>query len=206
MPKFKFPLDFSVPNMRIKYKDIFDMKEFYETLHEWLLEYGWRDWEEKDTKFKDHWESFYYEKMDRSGAKEIWIRWRVFKNAEGTKAFRYFLDLDFHNVGLMPTEIIRGGKKIKVDKGELDLYLKPALQTVYKQEFTKQGGFLNKILDLFTKRIYRRETEVRKKELYQEAYTLQNFIKQWFKLKRYLPYEETKEFSPSKAWPSHIKE
>jgi len=48
--------------------------------------------------------------------------------------------------------------------------------------------------------------EQRKKELYQEVYQLQNFLKQWFKLKRYLPYEETKNYSPSYAWPSHLRE
>ena len=50
-----------------------------------------------------------------------------------------------------------------------------------------------------------KQLEERKKELYREAYVLQTFIKQWFKLKRYLPYEETKSFFPSAAYPSHIK-
>jgi hypothetical protein len=53
---------------------------------------------------------------------------------------------------------------------------------------------------------FRGEFEIQKKMLYQEAYELQNFIKQWLKIKRYLPYEEEKSFFPSRAWPSHIKE
>jgi len=46
---------------------------------------------------------------------------------------------------------------------------------------------------------------MKKKALYRETYELHNFLKQWFKLKRYLPYEEHKNFYPSYAWPSHIK-
>ena len=61
MPKKKtaslvslFP-DFSP--MRIKYKDIFGMKPFYEALHEWLMEYGWKD-NEETYQNGDHWESY----------------------------------------------------------------------------------------------------------------------------------------------------
>ena len=55
-------------------------------------------------------------------------------------------------------------------------------------------------------RFLSKELEDHRKELYREAYIMQNFMKQWFKLKRYLPYEESKSFFPSYAWPSHKKE
>ena len=64
----------------------------------------------------------------------------------------------------------------------------------------------SEIQNIFQKRIYRKKFEERKKELYKESYALNNFIKQWFKLKRYLPYEESKNFFPSYAWPSHLRE
>ena len=67
MPKIKDPKrmislfpEFSP--MRVKYKDIFDMKAFYEALHEWLQEYGWKDYEDQ-VGAGDHWESFYGERI-----------------------------------------------------------------------------------------------------------------------------------------------
>src|SRR3989338_1108665 len=36
-----------IPGFRVKYKDIFDIKGFYESLHEWLMEYNWKDPEDE---------------------------------------------------------------------------------------------------------------------------------------------------------------
>ena len=34
-----------VAKYRVKWKDIFDAKQFYVAMHEWVDEYGWRDHE-----------------------------------------------------------------------------------------------------------------------------------------------------------------
>tara|TARA_Y100000310_G_C20501570_1_gene724260 strand:- start:254 stop:850 length:597 start_codon:yes stop_codon:yes gene_type:complete len=184
----------------LKYKDIFDMKAFYESLHEWFLEHGWSDLEEG----KDRWERIYKEKIGQGGAKEIVIHWKVTRDAEDAP-FRYYLDLHFHCVALIKTEVIKDGEKIKVDKGEVEMEISPKLEKLYETSFA-ENSFLKRITNIFTKRIYNKSVGEKKKELYQEAYVLNNFIKQWFKLKRYLPYEESKSFFPSYAWPSHLKE
>jgi len=186
--------------IRIKYKDVFDFKPFYESLHEWFQHYGWKDVDDKG----DHWETMYVERIDRNGAKEIWVSWRLFRDAEAGP-FRYYLDMNFHLLGLTSTEVVKEGMKLKVNKGELELHMNALIEKTYEKGL-KEISFIGKFLDLFNKRVYRQEYEERKKELYQETYVLQNFIKQWFKLKRYLPYEETKSFFPSQAWPSHLKE
>ena len=184
----------------IKYKDIFDMKAFYESLHEWFLEHDWGDLEDG----KDKWERLYRERVAQGGAREIWIEWRLKKQPENVP-FMYYLNLSFHCVALMNTEIIKDGEKLKVNKGEVELVIKPQLELSYEDAMYKYD-FLKRITILFRNRMYNNMIGERKKELYQEAFVLNNFIKQWFKLKRYLPYEETKSFFPSSAWPSHLKE
>ncbi len=188
--------------LRVKYKDIFDLKAFYETLHEYFMDLGWNSTEGDPP--GDHWETFYGEKIDGGGAREIWIRWRLVKDAPDTSFIRYYLDLDFHVIALLKAEVVRDGQKLKVDKGEVELNIRAYVDPLYKKQF-ENSFILKQIKDLFTKRVYRRTLEQRKKELYQEVYALQNFIKQWFKMKRYLPYEESKAFFPSQAWPSHQK-
>ncbi len=204
MPAKKLPdtsLVKVVSQMTVKYKDIFDMKAFYEALYEWFKEHEWKD---LDDNF-DHWETYYGERIDAKGAREIWIMWRLYKEPKDSAMLRYHLDLDFHCIGLIATEIVREGVKIAVNKGEVNLMTNAFIEKLYEQKFSK-NPVLRLFTELFTKRIYRKELKQREKELYQETYALQNFMKQWFKLKRYLPYEEVKSFFPSYAWPSHLKE
>ena len=186
--------------IRVKYKDIFDLKGFYETLFEYLKEHGWDDGKGG----VEHWESYYGERIDQSGAKEIWMNWRLAKDADGAP-LKYYLDFTWHCIAISKAEIVRNGQKLSMNKGEVELKIWAFIEKKYEGAFN-QHSFLKMFTNIFTKRIYRKALEARKKELYQETYALQNFIKQWFKLKRYLPYEETKNFYPSAAYPSHIKE
>jgi hypothetical protein len=185
--------------LRVKYKDVFEVKEFYTMLHEWCVQYGWNDASNSECI-----ETYYGEKVSREGSKEIWIRWRTQKEAEGAK-MTYFLDFDYHFLGVSSVEVVKDGIKMKVHKAELELNITPYISRDYEKELSK-NEFLKPFINLFQKRVYRDVYEQRKKELYQETYILQNHIKQWFKLKRYNPYEEKRGWYPSYAWPSHLKE
>ena len=204
MPKKRIPKDRLhkvFEPMRVKYKDIFSLRNFYKSFREYLLEYNWMDVEDKT----EHWESYYYERIDRKGAKEIWIRWRCYKPAQEGAGINFYLDFDWHCVALTDAEVIKNGNKVKVNKGEVEIYFKAYIEEAYKIGFAK-NPFLSQIKSLFSKRLYHHQLEQRKKELYQEAYAMQNWMKQWFKMKRYLPYEESRSFFKSYAWPSHLKE
>ncbi len=201
MPKFhEHNVEKVRDEIQFKYKDIFDLREFYDNFRHWLMEYGWRDIEDHD----EHFESYYGEKIDQSGVKEIWIRWRVAKQPEQAPYIHYFLDFNWHVIGLTNTEIVREGHKLKVNKGEVEIKINCYLQKKYKEELEKHF-IMKHFKDIFEKRIYKKSADQRKKELYQELYEMQAWVKQWFKLKRYLPYEETKSYFPSAAYPSHIK-
>lgn len=200
-PKNWDPLFDEGTPIRVKYKDIFDLKAFYKALHEWLLEYNWKD-PDKDG---DHWETYYGERVDQTGARELWIAWRMEKKPDDAPFLSYHLEFEFHCLAITNTEVVREGHKRKVNKGEMELKMWAYVEKKYEKAFDSHS-ILKHITDLFTKRIYRKDFEQRKKELYQEVYVLQNFMKKWFKMKRYLPYEETDVFFKSEAWPSHIKD
>lgn len=203
MPKFDIPNNrlIRLPSVTVKYRDIFDFRDFYDSLHEWLLEHEWMDSEGEE----DHWESHYTEKVDRNGSKEMWIRWRLKKNPPEAKKLLFYWDFDFHIVGLGKAEVVRDNLKLGVNKGEIELIISPSMEEIYKLELGK-NNLTKEFLALFAKRIYKKTIDQKKKELYQETYEFQNFVKQWFKLKRYLPYEDTKTFFTAKSWPSHMKE
>lgn len=192
--------------LKVKYKDVFEFKSFYEELWEWCKEHGWRDWEQDGENF----ERFYGERITTGGIKEIWIRWRTWKPADWSPTIpgkketylTFYLDIDFHLLGMGSTEIIKDGKKIKTDKGEIEVSIKPFIEKNYEYEFDKHP-ILKHALELFSQRLYKRKIDERKKDLYREAYVMQTFIKQWFQLKTYQPYAQGENFFPSKAWPSH---
>jgi len=199
-----------IPGFRVKYKDIFDIKGFYESLHEWLMEYNWKDPEDSTPLLNtDHWETYYAERIDQTGAREIWWQWRCVKDPSNAPMLRYYLDLNVHCIAITSADVVKDGMKLKVNKGEIELVVNTSIEQLYKKKFEKDstwGWLLKQVKDLFAQRVYKKILEERKKELYQETYALHNFVKQWFKLKRYLPYEEVKSFFPSQAWPSHVKE
>ncbi len=209
MPAINIPKNRLIPifpefsPMRVKFKDVFDLKDFYENYWEWLKEHGWIDFEDRLDKF----ERFYGERIGTGGVKEIWIRWRPCKVPEPYGAMkdpplRYYFDIDFHILGLSTTEIIKDGKKINTNKGEIDINIRAFVEKNYEVKFAEHG-LLRHVIDIFSIRIYHRALEERKKELYRETYLMQTFLKQWFKMKTHLPYEQTESFFPSKAWPSH---
>jgi hypothetical protein len=202
MPHFKIPGDrlITLPDLRVKYKDIFDLREFYIALREWLTDHEYIDFEDKT----EHWETQYGEN-NQDGVKEMWIWWRTHKVPKHGAYMTWYLDFDWHNIAIQPAEIVRDGIKVKCNKGEVEIYIKPYLELNFVKDFQKHW-FLKYFTKLFKNRIYHTQIEKRRKELYQETYELQHFMKQWLKLKRYLPYEEVKGFYPSFAWPSHLPE
>jgi hypothetical protein len=188
----------------VKYKDIFNFKDYYTALKFWLNEYGWEDGVEDSPK-NEWFETYYNERVDPAGSREMRIRWHLTKPAPGNAKLQYHLDMQFHVLALTNTEVIRDGQKIKTNKGECELKINAAIEKKYEDELEK-SGILKPFKKLFTNRVYNTILDEKKKELYQEIYIFQNFIKQWLKLKRYLPYEEVKVFHPSQAFPSHQKD
>ena len=205
-PTAKYKDCIQAARFRIKWKDIFNVKMFYKAMHFWFEEYGYTDMvdmtvmEEKT----DHYETQYFEKINVYGDKELWLRWRPQKVINNY--FKYHIDLDYHFLYLVPTEVVRDGKKFKKDvyKGEVEVWVTALLELDWQNKWSKHW-FLKRFHKLFQNRIFRTQIyDEHKRELYREAYVMQNFMKQWFKMKRYLPYEETELFNiPSHAFPTH---
>ena len=204
MPAVDIPSDLKIEisKFRVKYKDFFDLRKFYEDIHDWLKEKGYTDLEDK----KDHYEILYLEKIDTAGFKEQWMRWRPQRVPNNSKYYRYWIDFDWHNVGIGKADIVKQGKKLKVNKGEIELSVAVYLELDYQGLF-EHSPILKFFRQLFRERIFRIDIyEDRKRELYREVHEMENWIKHWFKLKRHLPYEETELFFEGHSWPTHRQE
>ncbi|MBR9683763.1 hypothetical protein GOV03_04450 [Candidatus Woesearchaeota archaeon] len=192
-----------VATYRVKYKDVFDMKKFYEDLHDWLAEKGWADLADPGS---DHYETFYLEQVNPGGSKVITIKWRPQKIPEKNSYYRYWMDVNIVCIGLVNVDVVKDGVKLKVNKGEMEITITAYMDLDYRGEWSSHPilKFFNK---MFPDRIFNKELfGGHRDELYRESYELQTFIKQWFKLKTFAPYADKTSFYPSHAWPSHLKE
>ncbi|MEE9525465.1 MAG: hypothetical protein V3V78_02555 [Candidatus Woesearchaeota archaeon] len=207
MPIKKLKNSIQAAAFRVKYKDIFSLKQFYVAMREWLNEYGWSSVDSSGKiEGTENWETNYIERISPDGSKEMYWWWRVQKLPVHNSYYKYHLDLNFHPIGVADTEVMRDNKKFKVNKGEVEVWVFAYIEFDYLGKWSSHPilKFFNQV---FPKRIFRKELyEDHKLELYREAYTLQAYMKKWFKLKSFLPYEEITPFYPSHAFPKWKKE
>jgi hypothetical protein len=188
-----------IPETKVKYKDVFNLKNLYVMMHEYLLEEKWFGKEGPvagdPSKQHRYIEDLYLEKFCQkglhSGGKELWIYWRLFKKPEGKYSgyLRYKLNIDFHGVYIQNREIMHQGKKLKVQWGELEVFFNGAVETDYKGEW-KNHWFLRHWQELYEHRIISQDLEKHEKQLWRDIYRLTSQVKRYLDMRVYVPTPE----------------
>ena len=175
----------------VQLRDVFKLDFLYTIIHDWIVDEGWgpRD----DTKFL---ETYYTQRDHPQFGKEIWVRWRLWKDSPGAKPggkvslFKWMMDLDFKIIGLKDAEIVYKNQKIKMDKGEFELTCRSAVVIDYGGAFEK-AGFAQRFTNfLFARRVHRRRLGAEKKMCIEESYRLREFVLNYFKLENMFPEKE----------------
>ncbi len=125
----------SVFSSKIKYNGIFSFKDFYKFCYDYLTE---------ELGFTVE-ESKYAEKISGT-SKGIDIEWKGKTKVDDY--FRYDIKTVFQILGLNNVEIQQDGKKIKTNKGSVEVKMKGQLVLDYK------GEYATKPLTRFFRRIY----------------------------------------------------
>jgi hypothetical protein len=189
----------TVTPFKVKYNDVFHLKNLYIMMHEYLVEEGWLgEGGVKAHPSDSHMdiEKLYMERLHQKalhrGGREIWIWWRVRKNPFGKKQgyYEFTLDIDFHGMYMQKIEIMHQGKKLKVDKGELEIFFKPKLVRTPLAEKWKDHWFLKHWQELYEKRIISQDLDKMEKELWRESYRIQAVIKAYLNLRNFIPVPE----------------
>lgn len=181
----------TVPEFRIKYSDVFSLRNLYIMAHQLLLEEGWTGME-GDSDHADV-EKLYsenvFQKGIHRGGKEIWYWWRMVKYPEGKYSgyLRNLLDMDVHIVYLQDTEAIHQGKKIKVQNGEIEIFFRPRIESDYGARKWSEHWFLRHFKHVYEHRWIRDELEKREKELWRDVYRIHAKIKNYLELRTFLP-------------------
>lgn len=188
-----------IPETKVKFNDFFNLKNLYVMMHEYLLEEKWfgEEGPVKASPDKQHRyiETLYLEKFCQKGihrgGKELWIYWRAFKRPEGKYSgyVRYKMNIDFHGVYLQDHEKMHQGKKIKVQKGELEIMFHGWVQTDYKDKW-KNHPLLKNFQDIYEGRIISQELEKHEKQLWREIYRLTGVVKRYLDMRVFMPTPE----------------
>ena len=161
---------------RVKNKGIFDLKGLYEYLHLWVCEEGFGPFDDKEFP-----EVFHGQTEFPDGSKELWIWWRCRKIPDNNSYYCYELDIDWHSVPFKNTEIVYQGKKVKVVQGDLEINVEVRIVPDYKGTWSKHW-LLKHFKNFYWKVIHKSDFELRKKDMREFAYRLQETIKDFWEL------------------------
>jgi len=108
---------------KVKHNGIFNFKETYRVLYEWLIDQGY-DLNEKQ----------YKEVISAGNAKEIEIEWDAVRKV--SDYFRFEIKVNWHIIGMTSVEVEIDGVKEKMNKGQFEIEAKCILQKDYEDRWT----------------------------------------------------------------------
>ncbi len=112
---------------KVKYDGLMDFKEFYKFCYKWLSEETQLDVAEEK----------YAEKIT-GDAKGIKVKWKGVRKV--TDYFMFQVDVEFEVINLTNVEINQDGRKLKMNKGSVEVGVKGTLVKDYDGKFEKTAS------------------------------------------------------------------
>jgi len=108
---------------KVRHVGIFDFKETYRVLYEWLIDEGY-----------DINEKVYKEVIGAGNSKEIEVEWDATRKV--SDYFRFQIKVNIHIFGMTSVEVEIDGVKQKMNKGDFNLEATCTLQKDYEDRWT----------------------------------------------------------------------
>jgi hypothetical protein len=176
-PKGEKQLGLVATETKIKYKDVFHLKNLYRYMHEWLINDGW------GTHSDPNWPETLYYTNQRADGEEIWWWWRMNKIGDNKQItfFKKFMDVDCHVLYLVNKEIVLNGHKVKANFGEVEIIIRARMAVDPTYEW-RNHWLLKHILEFYWRTFNLQRSDQQKQELYQDAYKFHAALKNFFKM------------------------
>ncbi|MFB6199015.1 MAG: hypothetical protein ABEI52_12235, partial [Halobacteriaceae archaeon] len=122
--------------------------------------------------------------------------WRLQKFPIENEYFRYVLLIDWQPVGFEKVQVMHQGEKVETWKGDLTMHIESWLQLDYQNRWVDH--WLMKHVDRFYRdRIWKKQRDRWKKDLWGETYALAGWLKQYLDMKS--PFKQPDDFHPEKG-------
>jgi len=155
---------------KVAYKGIFNFEELYEHLYHWL---EWHKFSVREKKYK--------EKVTPKG-KEYEIEWEAEKDIDGYS--KMVVKAKWLAVGISDVEVAKDDKKIKMQKGEVEIKVSASLVTDKNDEWEQKLAF--KFMKNFYERyLYRDMIDSYKSKVWKAGWDFYNEIKAFLNLYRF---------------------
>jgi hypothetical protein len=121
---------------KVKHKGVFDFKNFYQVIYQWLKDEGY---EVAELSYKEV----------VTGVKEIRVNWEA--TDKKSDYFRFKMPIEFHLLGITDTEVEINGIKQKLQKGQIAFKVDCILEKDYQNQWESNSfiKYLRKIYDEF---------------------------------------------------------
>ena len=126
-----------VYSQKVKHTGIWDFKETYRYLYDWLIDNDYLVTEKN-----------YNEKITPTG-KEIEIIWEARRKI--SDYFRFIIKVDWRILGMTDVEVEEDGKKVNMNKGSTELKVNAILEKDYEHRWVNSGflKFLRGVYDRY---------------------------------------------------------
>jgi len=190
------PRDILAAKWEIEFEETFHFKQLYKQLYQWLEEQGWSDPAGGKT-----WEYYYFERTLPSGHQEHRIWWRVARHPSNSSSdyVRYAMKIDFQTISMAKSETVFEGNKYKTYKGDVIVRCEAWLQLDYNNKW-RDHPFLKYIDKFFRERIYKKQRETFKLDLYRKSYEFNREVKRFLDIKT--PVKEGEYYRSKRGTPS----
>ena len=176
----------------IKHRDYFNLVRLYRLVYYWVVEEGFAT--KSGSSFP---ETFYLNRESQKMGGEVIVWWRLKKEVD--EYYRYVLNINFTVLMLKTEEVMHQGQKFKSNWGEVTVELDSRVELDWKHE-TGEGWrdhpLLKHVHNAFSKRIFKKDIEFAKLDLYRYSYRLQEAIKIYLQKPTYLPEKEDRMLWP----------
>lgn len=156
---------------RIQLKSaIFDIDELYKHAYNWL---GWRKYDVIEKKYKE---------KHTPGGREIKIEWVCTRDIDEYSQFR--IEVKWMLLGVNDVKVEHAGKDVKMQKGEINLFVSAYLVLDYEQKW-ETSPFTKFLQGFYEKYLYVGAIERLKAEIWKEGWELYNELKAFLNLYQY---------------------
>ena len=186
-------VEYHVSRFKVKSLKTFHLQNIYIDLHDYLIEEDYvpseKDW--------DYQETFMWENRTQKDGREIWIWFRPWRKLTNNPFFKRRFRINFHARRIKDVEIMHEGKKLNVNKGEVEIFVFGYLDLDPEGKWMK-NAFTRTMWDVFVKRMYHKSLEAHRREMLADSYKLQEHLKNLLGQQMFSPPRKT--FRPTYAF------
>ena len=152
---------------KVKYGGLFNFKDLYNFIFDYLSDKGFFVDEKK------------YDEKVRAEGREIEVKWECKKKI--TDYFRYEVVITLKVTGLVDVKVMKNGKKIISNKGDVEVKLSGSLERDYENKF-ETSAFLKFLRAIYDKYIIRKRIEQMEDKLTEIVVDVANQVKAYLAL------------------------